>query len=50
MCLFFRQNGGEGFPQEQENLIPQVSKHHLWINREEILKGNYFLENYELMV
>jgi len=24
MCPFFRQNGGEGFYQEKENLIPQV--------------------------
>jgi hypothetical protein len=32
MCLFFRQNGGDGFLQEKERLIPQQFNIFLWIS------------------
>jgi len=33
MCLFFRQNSGEGFFEEEGNLIPQVFNIFCWFCR-----------------
>jgi len=41
-CLFFRQNGGDGFHQARDNLIPQPFHIRLWITQKKPLESIFW--------
>ena len=42
MCLLFRQNGGDGFHQAKNNLIPQRFNIHVWISQKNPFRTKVF--------
>src|SRR3990170_1966790 len=41
MCLFFRQNDGDSFLQEEDNPIPQLFHNALWIRKKRPSRTNF---------